>query len=339
MTDPILSDSRELITLVKNQGIRVVLLTGDGIKTAESVAQQVGIVGSIAPSGIDYEKISSKDAEKYNIFPRVFPEDKYYIVKALQDAGHVVGMTGDGINDAPALRQASIGIATANATDVAKSAAGLILTQPGLTNIPAMIKVSRGMHQRMHTWILAMVTRKAAIPTFITLGLLIFKVPVITPSLAFMFMIFGDVVTFSLSKDNVVPSPKPDRWNMRPIIISGSLYALLMFAMSLGVFWVARRTYVLTLPQTQTIIFSWLVLVAGQAALYLVRTRKVFWGMPYPSRFLSVTTILTILVAAIMAVGGFLMQPISIVWFVVLLLAALSYLVIGNGVLAILKNS
>jgi len=330
LTDPILTDSKELVSMVKNQGIRVVLLTGDGKKTAQSVAEQVGIIGETAPDDIDYEKINSKDVEKYSVFPRVFPEDKYFIVKAFQNAGHVVGMTGDGVNDAPALKQASVGIATANATDVAKSSAGLILTQPGLTNIPAMIKISRGIHKRMHTWILAMITRKAAIPTFITFGLLIFKEPVITPSLAFLFMLFGDIVTFSLSKDNVVPSTKPDRWDMKPIVIRGSIYALLMFVMSLGVFWFARNIYHMALSQAQTIVFAWLVLVAGQAALYLVRNQKAFWEKPYPSSWLLGATILTFLITAFMSIEGLLMRPIPVTWFGIVLVLAFGYLILGN---------
>jgi H+-transporting ATPase len=330
LTDPILTDSKELVFMVKGQGIRVVLLTGDGKKTAQSVAEQVGIIGETAPENIDYKKIGAKEVEKYSVFPRVFPEDKYFIVKAFQKAGHVVGMTGDGVNDAPALKQASVGIATANATDVAKSSAGLILTQPGLANIPAMIKISRGIHRRMHTWILAMITRKLAVPTFITFGLLIFKEPVITPSLAFLFMLFGDIVTFSLSKDNVVPSTKPDHWDMKPIVIRGSIYAFLMFVMSLGMFWFARSIYHMSLPQTQTIIFAWLVLVAGQAALYLVRNQKAFWEKPYPSSWLLGTTILTFLITAFMSIGGLLMRPISITWFGIILVSAFGYLMLGN---------
>jgi H+-transporting ATPase len=231
-----------------------------------------------------------------------------------------------------------VGIATANATDVAKSSAGLILTQPGLANIPAMIKISRGIHRRMHTWILAMITRKLAVPTFITFGLLIFKEPVITPSLAFLFMLFGDIVTFSLSKDNVVPSTKPDHWDMKPIVIRGSIYAFLMFVMSLGMFWFARSIYHMSLSQTQTIIFTWLVLVAGQAALYLVRNQKAFWEKPYPSSWLLSTTSLTFLITTFMSIEGLLMHPISITWVAVILALAFGYLVLGNIVNLFLKE-
>jgi len=338
LTDPIRLDSPELITLLKNKGVKVVLLTGDGRNTAKTVAVKVGIEGEIAPEGIDYEKISPETAEKYSVFSRVLPQDKYFIIRALQKAGHVVGMTGDGVNDSPALRQASVGIATANALDVAKSAAGLVLTKPGLTNIPTMINVSRSIHQRIKTWILAMITRKLAIPTFIALGLLIFKEPVITPFLAFIFMLFADVVTFSLSKDNVVPSTKPDRWNIRTLVTYGSAYGFVMLLMNLAIFWIARNVLGLPLSQVHTIIFIWLVLVAVEAALYLARTRKIFWAKPYPSRFFAATTIFTLLLALIMLTFGLLMQPISIAWFGLLLIAAFSYVLVGNGILFILNT-
>jgi H+-transporting ATPase len=338
LTDPIRNDSKELIKTIQSKGIKIKMLTGDGKSTAESVAKQVGIQGLTAPDDINYEKLTAEEAEKYDIFPRVLPQDKYFIVKALQKNGHVVGMTGDGVNDAPALRQADVGIATSNATEVAKSSADLILTQPGLINIPQVIMVSRNIHQRMKTWISAMITRKAAIPTFVSLGVLIFKEPVITPSLAFIFMFLGDIVTFSLSKDNVMPSSKPDRWNMKQLVIFGSFNALIMFLMSLLVFWIPRHIFGLSLAQTQTLVFAWLVLVGGQASLYLVRTRTVFWAKPYPGRWFIVATIFTVILTIILATFGIFMKPISFSWMMILILGAFIYLLLGNLMFLALKK-
>jgi H+-transporting ATPase len=314
------------------------MLTGDGKSTAESVAKQVGIQGLTAPDDINYEKLTVEEAEKYNVFPRVLPQDKYFIVKAFQKNGHVVGMTGDGVNDAPALRQAEVGIATSNATEVAKSSADLVLTQPGLTNIPQVIMVSRNIHQRMKTWISAMITRKAAIPTFVSLGVLIFKEPVITPLLAFVFMFLGDIVTFSLSKDNVMPSPKPDRWDMKQLVTFGSFNALIMFLMSLLVFWIPHHVFDLSLAQTQTLVFAWLVLVGGQASLYLVRTRTVFWAKPYPGRWFVLATIFTVILTIILATFGIFMKPVSFSWMMVLILGAFIYLLLGNLIFSVLKK-
>jgi H+-transporting ATPase len=338
LTDPIRPDSAELISLLKNKGVKVILLTGDNKNTAEEVAKQIGIEGDVAPDNIDYENISPEMVEKYAVFSRVLPQDKYYIVRALQKAGHVVGMTGDGVNDSPSLRQANVGIATANALDIAKSSAGIVLTKPGLSNITNMINVSRSIHQRLKTWISAMITRKLAVPIFIAFGLLIFKEPVISPFLAFIFMLFGDVVTFSLSKDNVVPSAKPDRWNLRSLIHYGSIYGLVLLLMSLAVFWVARDTMGLPLEQVQTAVFTWLVLSAGQAVLYVVRTRTVFWEKPYPGRWFAAASVLTILLAAAMATLGIFMQPIPLLWFGVLLIAAFGYMLICNGIYLVIEQ-
>ena len=338
LIDPIRQDSRELITSLKNQGVKVLLLTGDGRATAQAVAAKVGITGETAPDEIRYEHIDLKTVERYSIFPRVLPQDKYWIVEALQKGGHVVGMTGDGVNDAPALSQANVGIAVSNATDVAKSAAGLVITQTGLNSILLTIKVSRTMYQRMRTWISAMITRKVAIPVFIALGLFIFAESVISPFLAFVFMLFGDVVTFSLSTDNVVPSDSPNRWSIRSLLPEGLTSAAIMLVMSLAVFWVGRYAAGLSLAQTQTIDFVWLVLVAGQAALYLLRTRNVFWERPYPGLWFFMATVLSVALTAIMATLGLFMEPIPVSWFGYLIVAAFGYLIISNGALIVLRR-
>lgn len=338
LADPVRKDSATLIQALKNQGIKVILLTGDNEATAHAVATKVGITGEMAPDNINYENIDSKSIERFNIFPRVFPRDKFFIVQALQKAGHVVGMTGDGVNDAPALRLADTGVAMVNATDIAKSAAGLVLTQPGFSGILEAIKISRNIYQRMKTWILAMVTRKTAIPFFIFLGIFIFKEPVITAFLSFIFMILGDIVTFSLSKDNVAPSKTPDRWIVRPLIIKGLSFASIMLLMSLGVFWAARYWQRLPLDQTQTVVFVWLVLVAGQSALYLVRTKRFFWEKPFPGRFFGLATVFDVIVMSILATQRWIMSPISIAWIGMLIIGAFCYLLIGNGLLLILKK-
>jgi len=340
LADPIRQDSAELVSFLKKQGIRVVLLTGDSKETAEKIAANVNIICSTAPENIDYEKVRYEDIKDYNVFSRILPQDKYWILKALQDGGHVVGMTGDGINDAPALRQASVGIATQNATDVAKSSAGLVLTQPGLINIQDVVKISRSVHQRINHWVLGMITRKIAIPTFITLNLLIFKEFAISSFLAFIFMFFGDIVTFSFSKDNVHPSQHPNRWDIRQLTTKGIIYAISMILMGLGIFWIARYHNGLAIDNAQTIIFVWLVLVGGQAALYLVRVNQgLFWSKPFPGIWFVAASIFTIALTATMSINGWLMSPISISWFIGLFLSALGYLIVNNAIIATLERT
>jgi H+-transporting ATPase len=151
-------------------------------------------------------------------------------------------------------------------------------------------------------------------------------------------MLFGDVVTFSLSTDNVVPSDSPNRWSIRSLLPEGLTSAAIMLVMSLAVFWVGRYAAGFSLAQTQTIVFVWLVLVAGQAALYLLRTRNVFWEKPYPGLWFFTATVLSVALTAIMATLGLFMEPIPVAWFGYLVVAAFGFLIISNGALIILRR-
>ena len=142
LADPPRSDSAALIAELRSRGMRVLLVTGDGEATAQAIAAKVGITGEVAPPGTLHKDLDPDAAARFAVFARVFPQDKFFLVQALQKAGHVVGMTGDGVNDAPALKQADVGIAVASATDVAKAAASLVLTRRGLGEIVAAIEGS-----------------------------------------------------------------------------------------------------------------------------------------------------------------------------------------------------
>jgi H+-transporting ATPase len=174
LADPPRVDSAALIANLTHQGVRVVLVTGDGEATARAVAAKVGIPLEVAPPGtLEADAPDVEALERFSVFAGVLPEHKFRLVEALQNAGHVVGMTGDGVNDAPALSQSNVGIAVANATDVAKASASLVLTKPGLGEILTAIKGSRTVYQRLQSMLLAMVSRKASIPPFLVLPLLV----------------------------------------------------------------------------------------------------------------------------------------------------------------------
>lgn len=332
--DPPRADSAALIEELGRQGVRVALVTGDGEATARAVAAKVGIRGEVAPPGAIHEGFDPAVGERYSVFSNVFPQEKYLLVKALQDAGHVVGMTGDGVNDAPALSQADVGIAVAGATDVAKAAASIVLTKPGLGEILLAIKASRSIYQRMQTWVIAMITRKASIPPFLALGLLVFGAFVLNPLLIVLMMLLGDIATFALAWDHVVPSPGPNHWNVRALATTGSGLALLLLLMNGAVFWFGRHAIDMSVDEAQTFAFVWLVFGAAQAALYSARARGAFWAKPYPGRGLLLASAFDMVLATIMATQGWLMTAIPSADVAGLLGMAIAFLLLGDLVKA-----
>lgn len=337
LSDPIRPDSKELISKLKSYGIKVIMLTGDNEATAKAVATKVGIEGKIAPQGIIKDGIDLKKIEECGVFARIFPEEKFFLVKELQKSGHVVGMTGDGVNDAPALKQADVGIAVANSTDVAKAAASLVLTQSGLKLIIMAIEGSRKIYQRMKNWVLAMITRKLGVPPFIAVGILFFGKFVVNPLLMILFMFTGDVATFALSTDKVIPSSKPDRWDVQNLVKTGLTLAILLFLFNIAVFWMATNILYLSEPETQTLIFVWLVFSAGQMVLYLTRNPGFFWKKPHPGRWLLFATILDVFLTVILATQGWLMAPIKFSLILFLLILAITFLIVADSFKVVLS--
>lgn len=311
LADPPRPESAELIRRLHASGMKVLLVTGDGEDTARAVATKVGITGAVAPSGTLHEGVDPGNVSRFEVFAGVLPADKFYLVEALQRSGHVVGMTGDGVNDAPALRQADVGIAVADSTDVAKAAASLVLTRPGLAEIMAAIQGSRRIYQRMKTFVVTMMARKIGIPLFLAGGVILAGVFAVTPTLA-VFLMFGtDIATMTLSTDQVVPSKGPDRWSVSSLVATGAGVGVLLVAMSAAVY-LSKYLFGLSLHQTQTLVFVWLVFGAAQAILYLMRNPRWFWHRPYPSRMLAVSSVLDILAVGTIAWFGWLTAPISI---------------------------
>ncbi len=308
LQDPPREDSKTVIEKLGVLGIRVLMVTGDSLETARAIAEQVGIVGTACAA----EKLQDGfEADKLDcsVFAGVFPEDKFKLVQGLQQAGHVVGMTGDGVNDAPALKQAEVGIAVANATDVAKAAASLVLTRPGLSDMLVAVEVGRRIYQRMLTYTLNKIIKTFQIGLFLTLGLLLTGILVTRPRLILLLIFANDFVTMSLATDHVLPSPKPDRWNIRSLVIIGGVLATAWLAFSFGVLLIGQKVLQLPLEQLQTLIFVMLVF-SGQANVYLVRERRHFW-QSLPSRWMLLGTTLDVIVISLMAAQGLLMTAIS----------------------------
>ena len=218
-------------------------------------------------------------------------------------------MTGDGVNDAPALKQAEVGIAVANATDVAKAAASLVLTSPGLANVVAAVETSRRIYQRMLTYTLNKIIKTFEIGLLLSVGLMLTGVFVTTPKLILLLLFTNDFVTMSIATDRVAFARTPDRWRVRPLIFTGLVLAFFILILSFGIFFWARDQLQLPLPQLQTLIFVMLVF-NGQGTVYLVRERRHFWSS-LPSRWLLTSSLLDLLIVSVMATQGILMAPIS----------------------------
>jgi H+-transporting ATPase len=308
LQDPPRTDSAALLRRLRDLGIRVIMVTGDGLATARAVARQVGI----SDHGCKAQAIQreSEPDPSCDVFGEVLPEHKFVLVQTLQKHGHITGMTGDGVNDAPALKQAQVGIAVSNATDVAKAAASLVLTRPGLGNIISAILVSRQIHQRMLTYTLNKIIKTIQIAGFLSLGLIFTGVFVTTPLLVVLLLLANDFVTMSIATDRVRPSGQPDRWDVRAMIIPALSLALPVLAFTFGIFLAGQTRLHLSVAELQTLSFVTLVFTA-QGMIYLVRERRHVWASR-PSRWMMLASALDILAVILVASFGILMHAIPL---------------------------
>ena len=264
LSDPPRADSAALVSELHGLGVRAVMVTGDAPATAAIVAHAVGLDGAICPPGPIPDGVRP---EKFAVFAGVLPEDKYKLVKAFQQGGHTVGMCGDGANDAPALRQAQIGIAVSTATDVAKSAAGMVLTEPGLAGIVAAVKEGRMIFQRILTYTLNSIIKKIVTVLFLVLGLIMTGHAIPTPLLMVIVMVAGDFLAMSLTTDNVRPSPMPNAWRIGNLTIAGVIMGLCLLAFCTGVLAVGKFELKLETGALPTLAFAALVF-GSQATIY-----------------------------------------------------------------------
>lgn len=325
LEDPPRADSEALVKGLKELGIRVVMVTGDNAATASAIAPRIGIDGPVAAADA-LDHVDGVRALDYGVYARVFPEHKIRLIRLLQSASHVLGMTGDGVNDAPALKQADVGIAVASATDVARAAAGVALTAPGLVDALTAVRISRRIYQRMLTYTINKIMKTLEIAVFLTLGVIITHVFVITPLLIVLLLFTNDFVTMSIATDNVAYSQRPDRWNVRTLMLTGGLLAALVLILSFTVLFVGRDVLGLKLGELQTLVFVMLV-ATGQGNIYLVRERGPFWRS-CPSRLLVLSSIMDLLVVATLATTGILMTPVNLGLILVLLAVVAVYLLV-----------
>jgi H+-transporting ATPase len=322
--DPPRLEAPQLIKSLRELGIRVLMVTGDGLATARAIASRIGLGDQACTvEMLDQQNSGMQDCD---VYARFFPEDKFRLVQMLQSAGHIVGMTGDGVNDAPALKQAEVGFAVANATDVAKASASVALTRPGLDDVMAVVKASRRIHQRMLTYTLNKIIKTLEISLFLSLGLMLTGVFVVTPLLMVLLLFTNDFVTMSLATDQVSYSNKPDRWKVRTLMVAGGTMATCILVMSFSVFFYAKSQLGLSIPQLQTLMFLLLVF-SGQGTVYLVRERKYFWSST-PSPWLLIASCIDLIFVSIMATYGFLMAPLPFPLIIELLVLVTGYLIL-----------
>jgi H+-transporting ATPase len=326
LSDPPRDDSAALVTELHGLGVQVVMVTGDAPATAAIVAHAVGLDGATCPPGAIPADIRP---DAYAVFAGVLPEDKYKLVKAFQHGGHIVGMCGDGANDAPALRQAQIGIAVSTATDVAKSAAGMVLTEPGLAGIVAAVREGRVTFQRIQTYTLNSILKKIVTSVLLVMGLMITGQAVLTPLLMVILMIAGDFLAMSLTTDNVDPSPTPNAWKIGNLTLAGIAIGVALLAFCGGGLAIGRYALHLGIDGLRTLTFVLLVF-GSQATLYAIRNRRKMWGTR-PSLWLIVSSATDIVIALILAIGGIAMAPISAAVAACALVAAIVFSVALNA--------
>jgi len=307
LSDPPRTDSAALITELRALGVRTVMVTGDAPATAAIVARAVGLDGAVCPPGPVPDAVHPED---FAVFAGVLPEGKYNLVKAFQKGGHTVGMCGDGANDAPALRQAQMGIAVSTATDVAKSAAGIVLTQPGLGGIVASVKEGRVTFQRILTYALNSVTKKTVQVLFLAVGLVMTGQAILTPMLMVIIMLTGDLLGMSTTKDNVRPSPRPNAWRIGELTIAGVFMGVSELVFCTAVLAIAKFHLGLGIETLRTLAFVTIVF-GNQATTYTNRERRRLWSSR-PSRWLIGSSVVDVMIASTLATCGIAMTPLPI---------------------------
>jgi H+-transporting ATPase len=318
--DPPREDSAETIAQAKRHGIQVKMITGDNLAIAREIAGNLGLGKTIhaADKRLDDEHPSMQSAsdlaswaEEADGFAQVYPEHKFKIVRALQDKGHIVGMTGDGVNDAPALKQADMGIAVSGATDAARAAADLVLTAPGLSVLVKAVEEARRIFERMNSYAVYRITETIRIMIFVVLAMIVFNFYPITAIMIILLAFLNDVPIMTIAYDHTGLPPDPVRWDMRRIIAVSSVMGLTGVAGSFLMLYIALDLLHLSIPQVQTYIFLKMA-VSGHLTLFVARSKDAFFKKPYPAPVMVWSALVTKLIGTLLAAYGLgLITPIS----------------------------
>ena len=317
--DPPREDARATVAIAAEMGVKIKMVTGDALAIAREMAKTLGMGSNILDAntlgGAKSEETAAvaktiEDADGFR--SRCSPEHKFHIVDVLQKHGHIVGMTGDGVNDAPALKKADCGIAVSGATDAARAAASIVLLTPGLSVIIEAIKESRRIFQRMNSYAIYRIAETLRVLLFMMLAIVVFKFYPLTAIMIVMLALLNDGAILSIAYDNVIYRNKPEAWEMRTVLGISTVLGVVGVISAFGLFYLGERVFHLDRAHIQTLMYLKLS-VAGHLTIFLTRTRGPFWSIR-PARILLVAVVGTQTLATLIAVYGLFMTPLGWGW-------------------------
>src|SRR5208283_3483143 len=316
--DPPRVDAKSTIATAAEMGVKIKMVTGDALAIAREMAKTLGMgsnildANTLGDSKTEETAAATKSIEDADGFAQVFPEHKFHIVDVLQKHGHIVGMTGDGVNDAPALKKADCGFAVSGATDAARAAASIVLVAPGLSVIIDAIKESRKIFQRMNSYAIYRIAETLRVLLFMTLAIVIFNFYPLTAIMIVMLALLNDGAILSIAYDNVTYRNQPETWDMRLVLGIATVLGLVGVVSAFGLFYLGERVFHLDRAHIQTLMYLKLS-VAGHLTIFLTRTRGPFWSHR-PAKILWGAVLGTQTVATLIAVYGLFMTPLGWGW-------------------------
>ena len=316
--DPPREDAKATVATAAEMGVKIKMVTGDALAIAREMAKTLGMGANILDANTlgdaktEETGAVAKTIEDADGFAQVFPEHKFHIVDVLQKHGHIVGMTGDGVNDAPALKKADCGIAVSGATDAARAAAAIVLLTPGLSVIIDAIKESRRIFQRMNSYAIYRIAETLRVLLFMTLAIVVFNFYPLTAIMIVMLALLNDGAILSIAYDNVIYRKKPEAWDMRTVLGVSTVLGVIGVTSAFGLFYLGERVFHLDRAHIQTLMYLKLS-VAGHLTIFLTRTRGPFWSIR-PAPILLLAVFGTQAVATLIAVYGLFMTPLGWGW-------------------------
>ena len=334
--DPPREDAKATIATAAKMGVKIKMVTGDALAIAREMAKTLGMganildANTLGDSKTEETAAAAKSIENADGFAQVFPEHKFHIVDVLQKHGHIVGMTGDGVNDAPALKKADCGIAVSGATDAARAAASIVLLTPGLSVIIDAIKESRRIFQRMNSYAIYRIAETLRVLLFMTLAIVVFNFYPLTAIMIVMLALLNDGAILSIAYDNVIYRNKPEAWDMRTVLGISTVLGVIGVVSAFGLFYLGERVFHLDRAHIQTLMYLKLS-VAGHLTIFLTRTRGPFWSIR-PARILLIAVLGTQTLATLIAVYGLFMTPLGWGWALFVWGYALAWFLVNDRV-------